>query len=228
MPTTALQLIDVRSVPVPDRNTAILGQLDLLGPGESLQLLMDVEPQPTLVACRANRPRAFDWSLLEEGPPAWRVEIHRRRASDTRRGIREYLQWDHERLDLTFQEAIRLAGAGERAAAGVRFAEFRTRLLRHIRMEEEFLFPAFVRTTGQQGPIDQMLQEHEEIQALLERMAGAIASGVPETRFDDIRKRLMTVLGHHNAKEERIIYPTTDQRLPPSEREDLVLAMQEI
>lgn len=226
MPTIAPNHLDIRTVPAAERETAIFERLESLDPGESFLLLLETEPRPLLAACQAQRFGAFDWSLLEEGPPAWRVEIRRRRLPDTRRGIREFLQWDHERLDLTLMEATRLAASGDRAAAAVRFAEFCTRLRRHIRMEEELLFPAFERATGAAGPTAQMLHEHVEIQGLLGPMAAAIASDERPDRFPEIRKRFLSVLGHHNAKEERIVYPMSDQRLAPSEREALVLAMQ--
>lgn len=226
MPTIASNLLDIRSVPAAERETAIFERLESLDPGESFPLLLETEPRPLLAACQANRFGAFDWSLLEEGPPAWRIEIRRRRAPDTRRGIREFLQWDHERLDLILLDAAGLAASDDRAAAAARFAEFCTRLRRHIRMEEEILFPAFERAIGEAGPTAQMRHEHVEIQDLLGQMVAAIGRDATAGQFPGLRKRLLSVLGHHNAKEERIVYPMIDQRLSPSDREALVLAMQ--
>lgn len=226
MPTIASNPLDTRTVPAAERETAVLERLESLEPGESFLLLLESDPRPLLAACRANRPGDFDWSLLEEAPRLWRIEIRRRPAPGTRRGIREFLQWDHERLDLTLIDASQLAASGDRGAAAVRFAEFCTRLRRHIRMEEELLFPAFERATGEAGPTEQMRHEHVEIQDLLGQMVAAIGWDATAEQFPGLRKRLLSVLGHHNAKEERIVYPLIDHRLAPSDREGLVLAMQ--
>ena len=71
-----------------------------------------------------------------------------------------------------------------------------------------------------------MLREHIEIKVLLGEMAEVIESDEAATRFAGLQKRFMAILGHHNAREERVIYAMTDLGLPPSERETLVLAMQ--
>ena len=228
MQTTALSLLDLRIVPAAERQAAFFERLGSLDPGESFLLLLETAPHPLLAACQASRFGAFDWSLLEEGPRVWQIEIRRRRDPDTRRSIREFLQWDHERLDWILIDATTLAASGNRAGAAARFAEFCTRLRRHIRMEEEILFPAFERATGEKGPTAQMVHEHVEIQDRLAQMAAALASDATAGSFPDLRRRLLGVLGHHNAKEERIVYPMSDQRLAPSEREALVLAMQGI
>src|SRR5262249_47217343 len=143
--------------------------------------------------------------------------------------IFDYLHRDHVRLDALFESAHRLVKEGScERAAGV-FGEFRSGLVRHIRMEEEVLFPAFERVTGfgKGGPTAVMRTEHVEILHLLEEMSGCLtAPDLDPGRFSDLRTALLEVLSGHNAKEEHVLYPMTDRSLPADELRDLVQRMQ--
>ena len=72
-----------------------------------------------------------------------------------------FLEWDHDRLDGLLDDTRRLLGSGRPEDAAARFTEFRDGLQRHIRMEEEVLFPAFELATGMShgGPTGQMRLE---------------------------------------------------------------------
>lgn len=141
--------------------------------------------------------------------------------------VAEYLQQDHRRLDGLLDEAIALVRGGDFARARGFFKEFVDGLRRHIRMEEEVLFPAFEQATGMHGfgPTQVMRLEHLEITAILDALARSLE--VEDGKdFDERVGRLHVVLGDHNRKEELVVYPQTDQSLPDGHREELIRRMQ--
>src|SRR5690606_5731135 len=86
------------------------------------------------------------------------------------------LAQDHRLCDEIFAEAERAAGAGEYPAAQALFARFSDAMERHMRFEEETLFPAFDSATGNDaGPTAVMRHEHRALRELLGRMNDAIA-----------------------------------------------------
>ncbi len=65
--------------------------------------------------------------------------------------VTEYLSTDHRRLDAIVQEVQDAAHTGAHADAAAAFARFAEGLDRHIRAEEEVLFPAFEEAVGAVG-----------------------------------------------------------------------------
>jgi uncharacterized protein (DUF2249 family) len=204
-----------------------------LAVGESMDLVDDADPHHVLLRLQADVPAEFDWSPLELGP-IWRVRIDRRDKGDGQRGVMEGMALDHDRLDALLQGARDAAVAGDWPAAHGRFRQFTTGLLRHIRMEEEVLFPAFEAQSGQAqgGPTAVMRDEHREIEAILRRIGDLLETtpGVGGRRepFDAGVGALLSVLGDHNVKEEEVLYPLTDQVLGPKEADALVRTMQRV
>lgn len=84
-------------------------------------------------------------------------------------------------------------------------------LRRHIYLEEEFLFPA-LSAGGLAAPIFVMLREHAQIWQTLDTLERAIAGGDTSDALQ-LCHQLLVQLQHHNMKEERILYPETDQAL---------------
>ena len=141
------------------------------------------------------------------------------------------MAWDHDRLDVLLDETGTALSAGGLAEARRLFGEFRTGLLRHIRMEEEILFPAFEQATGmfQGGPTEVMRLEHREIQRILESMRARFeGAGVTPGDFEALRQSLLAVLTDHNAKEEHVVYPMTDHHHTAQARDGIVRKMQAI
>jgi hypothetical protein len=93
-----------------------------------------------------------------------------------------YLHWDHRRLDALLESSRSSLGDGAHADAAARFLEFATGLGRHIRMEEEVLFPAFEASTGMRGagPTTVMRGEHLEILGILGEMKACVTVTDPE------------------------------------------------
>lgn len=144
------------------------------------------------------------------------------------RTVTEYLMSDHRRLDALLAAAGSLVAAGDYEGAGRRFAEFSGGLDRHIRMEEEILFPGFERATGMTGggPTEVMRQEHVGIRCFVAAAATAIDSrdAAIFTRASDGLKQ---ALGQHNLKEENILYPMTDNAAGDERARDELVARME-
>lgn len=228
MPTAAT-LLDITGVTAVEADAALFGSVDALAPDQSLQIVSGASPGALCDRLQAGRPGRFDGALLEALPAQWRIEIRRRPEPPGPRGVADFMGWDHDRLDALVAAAERSLQGRDLAGARARFAEFRTGLARHIRMEEEVLFPAFERVTGDARLTMAMRHEHAEILALLERAGAVLESDVaPEGFPRTARRRLLPLLEHHGDREERVVYPQTDLSLPPPAREALVLAMQRL
>jgi iron-sulfur cluster repair protein YtfE (RIC family) len=140
--------------------------------------------------------------------------------------VTAYLGWDHDRLDEALRSVSSAVERGRFADAAAGYEELELGLLRHMRIEEELLFPVFEARSGMvNGPTEVMRDEHRQVRTALALMrrgllrtdAGAYGEGL---RFFD------SVLPDHNAKEEHILYPTLDRLLRPAERAALVARLQ--
>ncbi|MDT8342337.1 MAG: DUF2249 domain-containing protein [Longimicrobiales bacterium] len=70
-------VLDVRLLPPREKHPTIFRTFDALAPGEAFTILNDHDPLPLRYQFQAERPNAFTWRYLEEGPEIWRVEIGR-------------------------------------------------------------------------------------------------------------------------------------------------------
>lgn len=126
--------------------------------------------------------------------------------------VKELLGGDHRRLDAMLADAKRGLAAGDLAGAAEHFARFRSGLERHIALEEEIVFPAFESLAGPNaaGPTQVMCREHTEIRRLLAEVSEHLARGGAPGRATPFAA-LTALLYAHNGKEERILYPATDE-----------------
>jgi uncharacterized protein (DUF2249 family) len=228
--TTSLLAVRVAAAPVPANvsdDPGVLSAFDALAPGQSLEILTTSEPQDLLRRLQTERKGMFEWSLLEAGPSVFRVELTRRAAQEgARREVGEALAFDHDRLDALDQQAFLRLAAGDAVGALATWCEFTVGLFRHIRFEEELVFPTFEERLGLPsfaGPGALMRAEHREIEALVDAIREGLAKGRPVL---PLRAELHRVLGDHNRKEEQVVYPATDRALQPDERDDLVARIQ--
>jgi uncharacterized protein (DUF2249 family) len=201
---------------------------DALHPGERVTLRHGQSLRSLLGVLQAQRKGQFDWTPTSEGPKTWEVEVSRREGEPgTLRSVNEALSWDHDRLDDLESRAFKARERGDLSEAKALYAVFAFGLRRHIRFEEELLFPEFEARTGlspSMGPSAVMRDEHREILECLDRIERGIAD--PASSVDSVRHALHSVLGNHNLKEENIVYPGTDQAMSPLERDALVARIQ--
>ena len=71
----ALPVLDVRVLPPREKHPTIFATFDALEPRASFVLLNDHDPVPLRYQFMAERPNAFTWEYMEQGPELWRVEI---------------------------------------------------------------------------------------------------------------------------------------------------------
>jgi regulator of cell morphogenesis and NO signaling len=225
---TAEQTLDLRTRPAAAGIEEALARFDRLAPGERFVLAAGDSAAEVLQKMQSERPGAFEWSLLETGPAAWRIEVARHEGpARPLRGIFEVLSWDHARLDALERAAFRARESGDLQTAFDLYSQFAVGLRRHIGFEEDLLFPAFEAKTGlsaKAGPTAVMRAEHREIRDLLEQIDGAIgdAASSPE----GLRARFHAVMSEHNEKEEGVLYPGADDLLGPEEADRLVRRIQ--
>jgi iron-sulfur cluster repair protein YtfE (RIC family) len=138
--------------------------------------------------------------------------------SDT---VSSFLGHDHERLDVLLAEARRSATMGRIASARETFVAFATGLSQHIQAEEAILFPAFDVAVPMRGPTTVMMREHRAIDQLMARARAALEDN-DGARFDSEAASVEELLRSHNAKEERVLYPTLDANLDEVARTELL------
>ena len=189
--------------------------------------------------------QAFDWWPLENRVDAFRALIAKRTAQP--RTISDFLGTDHHRLTECweqFLEAVKtcelsyetlfIMARGRRFAAADGLSQFIYGLRRHIRMEEDRLFPMFEnrsREPAGAGPTPVMRAEHQEIETNLRMMEKLVSAG-------DCATVILTIEGQpvhpsllfrsHDTKEEKVLYPMADQLFTQEEKDDLCLKMQTV
>ena len=131
----------------------------------------------------------------------------------TDKSITEFFENDHREIDAIFEGL-----AYEDAAKDLSlFKEFDRRLERHIRLEEDLLFPAIgaISPMIAQGPVRIMKLEHEAIRHSKAKAKEAFEKGDLAGSREHC-EAVKEVLTQHNMKEEQILYPMADQALADS------------
>ncbi len=97
-----------------------------------------------------------------------------------------------------------LGGKGD--VAGL-WAKFRGEMERHLKMEEEVLFPAFEQAAGMTGcgPTQVMRFEHVQMRGVLAQIGEAIQAGNNEEAMDQ-GDTLLMLIQQHNVKVECMLY----------------------
>jgi iron-sulfur cluster repair protein YtfE (RIC family) len=141
--------------------------------------------------------------------------------------ICEFYEQDHDRLDELFKTFQKLKRS-DFAKAKEAFKAFKFGLQRHIVWEEGVLFPLWEEKTGMSegGPTFVMRAEHRQIGQQLEAIHGKVAEQNPDS--DQEEQALVDLLGSHNLKEERVLYPAIDQLTSAEERETVFRNMNDI
>lgn len=210
--------LDVRPIPAAQKHPRIFERFDALTEGDSFVLVNDHDPRPLYYRFRMERRDVFLWIPLADGPEEWRIEIVRLNPKETETEVGSYFGRDHDEIDviLGYLRKDLRAGDSHRTAARL-FDEFNARLERHIRWEEEILFPAVEARQPflADGPGRVMRLEHEEIRRLKAIAAKHLHEKTPTAdgiaRAAESIEGMTAVLVGHNHKEESVYYPTADQ-----------------
>jgi iron-sulfur cluster repair protein YtfE (RIC family) len=140
--------------------------------------------------------------------------------------VTDYLAGDHRRLDSLLAGARAATRASDWPELEVELRGFIDGLRRHIRLEEEIVFPVFAKRTGIVGPLRVMEEEHRVLEGLLAQILAA-TSRTDGLALNELMQRLSDLIVVHNAKEERVLYPKTDQALTPTERAALATRLEQ-
>ena len=205
-------MLDLRALPPPLRHQQVFSAFDALSPGESLVFIDDRDPRPLLGRFAALRPHRYLWLPQAASGERWVVWLSRRQ-DDFAPTIGEVLQTDHDRLDALLDLTAGRVAVGESADELAR--DFCWGLRRHLRIEEQHLFPAFVQAGGPPSPTQVMVSEHRDIKLQLKEIEDH------PTASEAVFRRLQQQLRHHNFKEDGVLYPMLDVSLG-ARRTDLV------
>ena len=134
--------------------------------------------------------------------------------SDTDQSLTEFFTRGHRQCDGKWAEVEAAAQAGDVDAEKESWRAFQGELLRHLRMEEEVMFPAFEQATGMtdHGPTFMMRSEHDQMRGLIDQM-GAAVDGGDHDELVDLGDTLLMLIQQHNQKEEHMLYPMAEQAL---------------
>jgi regulator of cell morphogenesis and NO signaling len=141
--------------------------------------------------------------------------------------ISAFYEQDHDRLDESFKTFQQLKRS-DFPKAKEAFKAFKFGLQRHIVWEEDVLFPLWEEKTGmsEDGPTFVMRAEHRQIGQQLEAIHGKVADQNPDSYQEE--QALLGLLGSHNMKEERVLYPAIDQLTSAEERATVFQNMKNI
>ena len=137
--------------------------------------------------------------------------------------VTQFFSVDHERLDFLFR-MYRENKKNQRYKAVLLFDKFSEGLKRHIRWEEELLFPMFEKANGLKGagPTMVMRQEHGQIEAILEEISDGLKN---DDHSEALENTLLELLLLHNEKEEQVLYVQCDRALTKEQLLALFLDM---
>jgi hemerythrin-like domain-containing protein len=134
---------------------------------------------------------------------------------------------DHKRCDNLFLEAEKFVVKGDWGNAQKLYNEFHKAVEQHFAMEEQVLFPDFERAHGSEvGPTQVMRYEHEQMRSLMQALQQAVADNNKDSFLGEA-DTLLVLMQQHNAKEEMMLYPMTDQMLA-DQSDEVISRMQAV
>ena len=133
-------------------------------------------------------------------------------------GATTALTQEHEQLRGLLQRAADSVAGRRARQARAAFRAFQVAFERHVRSEEEIVFPLFeVRVGLVGGPTVLMRDEHGRMAEQVRAMAAAVDRADPGA-FGEAHARFADLFRAHTAKEERFLYMTLDRLLSSEQR----------
>lgn len=128
--------------------------------------------------------------------------------------IPEFMTTKHRECDEFFIAAENAVADNNWSLAAQTFSQFSQELTLHLEAEENILFPEFEQATGiTQGPTQVMRGEHQQMRALVAELAQSLTNEDKDS-YIGASETLMVLMQQHNMKEEMMLYPMTQQRVP--------------
>lgn len=140
--------------------------------------------------------------------------------------VTAYLVWDRRQVGTRLAAVCSSVRNGRFEAARREFDGYERHLTRHLRIEEELIFPVFEARSGiVGGPTAVMRDEHRQVRKAVALMRAGLEKS-DATEYDEGCRFLDSVLPDHDAKEEHILYPALDVLLSAPERAALVARLE--
>jgi iron-sulfur cluster repair protein YtfE (RIC family) len=144
--------------------------------------------------------------------------------------ITGFLGADHQRIEKIWLELQSAFQHHDFNAMHTRAGEFIAAMRRHLRMEEQILFPAIEDKTAMRtsGPTYAMRMEHREIERVLAGLVPLLTVQERWTAIQAMEGELTdpsALFRSHDAKEEMVLYPMADQLLGADAARKLVEKM---
>lgn len=83
----------------------------------------------------------------------------------------------------------------------------------HMRMEEEYLYPAMRNIPEEQDLVKDAYEEHRQMRDIVENLSG----NREQEDWQDQIQQLLDLLDHHVQEEERELFPTAQEKLSQDE-----------
>ena len=152
---------------------------------------------------------AIAWDVWKQAKSAY---------SKREQDIYGFMSRDHSRLDYIFQEFRKSKNAAE---AEQLFLEFRAGIERHIKWEEDILFPLAKKKMGDDSPmIDELIVQHNRIKDDLKGLAVSL-----KARDTAIENDLAQLLAAHDKMEEEDMYPWIDDYIDDKAKKEALSRM---
>jgi regulator of cell morphogenesis and NO signaling len=145
----------------------------------------------------------------------------------TPRDIRDYISDDNDRLDGVFKVFRDFGGANAKTARDLLHV-LMAGIDRHIRWEEDILFPLFENRLGMEdrGPTAAMRDDHRKMKEVLQSLHGLVIQN--GTDDGDLDRELAELLAGHQRRGEESFYPMLDHSLSDAEKLDAYTRMKSI
>ncbi len=132
--------------------------------------------------------------------------------------FKEFMETDHKRLDSLMAEYQKAKNSDAEKAKQI-FSEYFSSFERHMKWEEEILFPIYEAKSGMGdmgGPSAMMRMEHNQIRSFLNDMKTRVEANDFGTQY--LEDEMAGILGVHNKSEEEILYPMLDKMVNEQEK----------
>lgn len=127
--------------------------------------------------------------------------------------ITQMFSQEHSRCDKQFAQIEANIAKNKWEPATKDFTAFINAMSLHFSMEEQILFPTIEERTGQTaGPTQVMRMEHQQMRQVFAEMQNSVNQQNRE-EYLGLSETLLMLMQQHNAKEEQILYPMSDQVL---------------
>jgi len=142
--------------------------------------------------------------------------------------ITAFMDAEHVRIHAIWEQTVAALNAEEFGKLHGLAGDFIAALKRHINAEEQILFPAIEKKTGDDEPTGAMRMEHRQMEHMLERLKPLLTvqelwTGIKAVEGQEIEPGAL--LRSHENKEHDVLYPMADKALGADEARQLIARM---